>query len=289
MNYILHLTVMLEIYILLAMSANQIVGLSGLLSLGQAVFYGLGAYATAIAITKLNLSFWTAIPIFILTNTVAAVISSYISAKVRGLYFGLGTLALQVIFFSLVYNGTSLTNGPYGISGISSPSFLGYVISTPASFALFGALWLVIVLAFYLWFLKTPISRLVQAARDDEIALLNFGSDPKYYKTISITVSSLIAGLAGSLYATYATFIDPSSFTLDESMIILSIVLIGGAGTLSGAIIGAVIYVLLPEFLKILQISDAFAANIRMILFGMILVLIVRFRPEGVIGKKLIR
>lgn len=289
MNYILHISVMLEIYILLALSANQKVGLSGLLSLAQAVFYGLGAYTAAITITKFGFSYWLALPVAILICVIAALHFSFVAGKVRELYFSLATLALQIIFFSVAYNWIPVTNGSYGISGITNPEFFGLKINTPASFALFGGIWVLLIVLFYVWFLKTPISRLIQATRDDQIAVLSLGKNPNYYKRISIMLSAVIAGIAGTLYATYTTYIDPSSFTLDESILILSIVLIGGAGRIIGPITGAVIYILLPELLKFLQMPDSIAANMRMILFGLLLVLIVRFKPKGLFGKYLIQ
>jgi len=280
---------MLEIYILLALSANQKVGLSGLLSLAQAVFYGLGAYTASITITKFGFSYWLALPIAILICVIAGLLFSFVAGKVRELYFSLATLALQIIFFSVAYNWIPVTNGSYGISGISNPEIFGLKINTPASFALFGGVWVLLVILFYVWFLKTPISRLIQATRDDQIAVLSLGKNPNYYKRISIMLSAVIAGIAGTLYATYTTYIDPSSFTLDESILILSIVLIGGAGRIIGPITGAVIYILLPELLKFLQMPDSIAANMRMILFGLLLVLIVRFKPKGLFGKYLIQ
>lgn len=289
MNYLLHILVMLEIYMLLALSANQKVGLSGLLSLAQAVFYGVGAYATAITITRFGFSYWLALPVAMLTCVIVALLFSFIAGKVRELYFSLATLALQIIFFSVAYNWKSVTNASFGISGISNPEIFGLKINSPGSFALFGGVWVFVVILFYSWFLKTPISRMIQATRDDQIAVLSLGKPPNYYKRISIMLSAIIAGIAGTLYATYTTYIDPTSFTLDESILILSIVLIGGVGRIIGPVTGAVIYVLLPEVIKFLQMPDSIAANMRMILFGLLLVLIVRFKPKGIFGKYLIQ
>jgi len=280
---------MLEIYILLAISANQKVGLSGLLSLAQAVFHGIGAYTAAITITKFGCSYWLALPLAMLTCIMAALVFSFIAGKVRDLYFSLATLALQIIFFSVAYNWIPVTNGSYGISGISNPEIFELKINTPGSFALFGGAWVLVVILFYNWFLKTPICRLIQATRDDQIAVLSLGKNPNHYKRISIILSAVITGIAGTLYATYTTYIDPTSFNLDESILILSIVLIGGAGRIIGPVTGAVIYILLPELLKFMQMPDGIAANMRMILFGLLLVLIVRFKPKGIFGKYLIQ
>ena len=289
MNYLLYILVMLEIYTLLALSANQKVGMSGLLSFAQAVFYGMGAYVTAIFITKFGFSYWLALPVAILTCVLVALLFSFIAGKVRELYFSLATLALQVIFFSIVFNWTSITGGADGIRKISHPAIFGFEINTPSSFAVFGGFWVLVVLLFYGWFLKTPISRMIKATRDDQIAVLSLGKNPNYYKRISIILSAMIAGIAGSLYATYSAYIDPTSFNLDESILILSIVLIGGAGRIIGPITGALIYILLPKLLEFIQMPDNIAANIRMIIFGVLLVLIVRFKPKGIFGKYLIQ
>lgn len=289
MNYLYHLLVMLEIYMLLALSANQVIGQSGLLSLGQAVYYGVGAYAAAITITKLGLSYWASLLAVALACFLTAMLFSLIAGRLRELYFSLATLALQIIFFSVAYNWMSVTKGAYGISGISSPEVFGLKVNTPGRFALFGGLWLLALVLFYSWFLRTPLSRMIRATRDDQVAVLTLGKNPNYYKRVSIILSAVVAGVAGSLYATYATYIDPSSFTLDESILILSIVLIGGAGKIAGPITGAVIYILLPELLKFMQIPISVAANMRMILFGLLLVTIVRFKPKGIFGEYLVQ
>ncbi len=172
MNYIFHITVLLEVYILLALSANQQVGLSGLLTMAQAVFYGVGAYTTAILMTRYGVSFWITLPITVCVSFLAAIVVSYIAGRVRNLYFSLATLSLQIIFFSAAYNWVGLTNGPYGISGISSPQFFGFAINTPGTFAVFGLIWVIAAVLFYGWFLKTPLSRMIEATRDDQIAVL---------------------------------------------------------------------------------------------------------------------
>jgi len=137
--------------------------------------------------------------------------------------------------------------------------------------------------------LKTPLNRIIQATRDDQIAVLSLGKNPNYYKRISIIISAVISGISGSIYATYTTYIDPSSFNLHESILILSIVIIGGSGRLIGPVTGALIYVLLPEILNFLKLPDSIAANIRMILFGLLLIFIVCMKPKGIFGKFLIK
>lgn len=285
MNYLLHILVLLQVYALLAISVNQKVGHSGLLSLGQAVFYGTGAYAIAIVSSNYGLNYWLGFLIAIICSIVMGLIFSFIAGKVIELYFSLATLAAQIIFFSVIYN-SALTNGSYGISGIESPNLFDFTIDSPMLYAIYAGFWLLLVIVFLGWFYKTPLHSLIQATRDDEIAILNLGKNPKYFKRVSVLISSVISCLAGTIYASYVSYIDPSSFTLDESILILSIVLIGGSGRLMGSIVGALIYILLPEVLKFIDIPADIAANMRMILFGMLLIIIVRYKPEGILGKK---
>lgn len=289
MSYVLHIVVMLEIYILLALSAHQKVGLSGLLTLAHAVFYGLGAYTIALSMSHFGMGYWTSLLVVVAVCALVALLISAIANRVRDLYFSLATLAIQIMFFSVIYNWVPLTNGPYGIAGIQSPSLFGYHLSSPLDFALFGGAWVTLTLFAYRALWPSPLFRMIRATRDDQLGMTSLGMDPAYYKRISILFSAVLAGLAGSLYATYTSYIDPSSFTLDESILILSLVLVGGAGRIIGPVSGAFIYVLLPELLKFLQLPDTVAANMRMILFGLLLILIVRYRPQGLLGKRLVR
>lgn len=289
MNYFLHILVLLEIYILLALSANQKLGFSGLLSFAQAVFYGVGAYIVAILGTQFGLSYWLILPMVIIGSIIVALVFSFVASKVTEFYFSLATLAIQIIFFSIIYNWISLTQGPYGISGITSPELFGLQINNPVSFALFGGFWVLVTFLFYFWFLKTPLNRIIQATRDDQIAVLSLGKNPNYYKRISIIISAVISGISGSIYATYTTYIDPTSFNLHESILILSVVIIGGSGRLIGPVTGALIYVLLPEVLNFLKLPNSIAANMRMILFGLLLIFIVCMKPKGIFGKFLIK
>lgn len=289
MNYIFHILVLLEIYMILALSANQKMGYSGLLSLGQAVFYGTGAYITAIAMTKFSFSYWQSLPLSFLACIIMSFIFSFIASKVRDLYFSLATLSIQIIFYSIIYNWIEVTNGSSGIkNGIYRPIVFNYKINSIIDFAIFGGFFLILIIIFYLWFVKTPLFRLIQATRDDQIAVLSFGKNPTYYKRVSIAISSLLAGFAGTLFASYMLSIEPGSFTLDESILILSIVLIGGAVNLKGSFVGVFIFVLLPEILNFINIPNTLAANLRMILFGLLLILIIRFKPNGIFGKHMI-
>lgn len=285
MNYFLHILIMCEIYLILALAMNLLAGYSGLLSLTQAAFYGIGAYATALLLTKAGFNFPASMAGAILFNLITCIPVIWFSIRLRNLFFALATLAWQVIVFSLMYNWVAFTNGPYGITGIPKPELFGLHFSSLPQFALLGGFITLMVLTFFIGLHKTPLSRYFQGVRDDQLAMITFGKKPGYYKALAIFISSGVSAIAGSLYATYFSYIDPTSFTLDESILIISMVLIGGLGSVKGSVAGALFYVLLPEALRFIDIPDAVAANMRMMIYALILILVVMYRPHGFLGK----
>jgi branched-chain amino acid transport system permease protein len=285
MNYLLHIIIMCEIYLILALAMNLLAGYSGLLSLTQAAFYGIGAYITALLLTKTGVSFPVALSGAVLFNLIACIPIIWFSIRLRDLFFALSTLAWQIVVFSLLYNWISITNGPFGISGIPKPEWFGFRFGSLGDFALLGGVITVFTLIFFIGLHRTPLSRLFQGVRDDQLAMMTFGKNPGYYKALAILISSGVSGVAGALFATYFSYIDPTSFTLNESILIISMVLIGGLGSVKGSVAGALFYVLLPEALRFVNIPDAVAANLRMMIYAMILILLVMYRPHGFFGK----
>lgn len=290
MNYIIHILIILQIYIILALSLNLKTGFTGLLSLCQAAFYGTGAYLTTLLMVDNGLNFFIALFLAILINiALNAGITTWLAGRLRNLYFTLATIALQIVFFGGVYNWQNLTRGPFGIPGIPKPEIAGFAFNTPLLFFFLTLFFTAITIVFFYWFSKTPLCKLLECTRDDEVWLTVLGKRPNYYKFVSISITVAFATLAGALYATYMSYIDPTSFTLDESILVLTIILVGGTGNIIGPVSGALIYVLLPEALRFINMPDSIAANARMIIYALILILIVRFKPNGLFGKFEIR
>lgn len=285
MNYILHLLVMIFIYVILGTSLNIAVGYAGILSLAQGAFYGIGAYITALLMVKLQVSFWIAVPAAVLGTMVLGYLVAKPSLRLKGDFLILATIGFQMIIFSVLYNWEALTKGPYGISGIPKPSVFGFRVNSIPAFLVLALLLAGLVVLAVRWLIKLPFGRTLQAVREDEMAAMALGKDVVWYRTYSFVVAAGLAAAAGSLYATYVTYIDPTSFTLDESIFILSLVVIGGAGSLGGPWLGATILVLLPELLRFLHLPDSVAPNVRQIIYGLALVLMMRFRPQGILGK----
>jgi branched-chain amino acid transport system permease protein len=284
MNYFLHIGIMLEIYIILALSLNLVSGTTGLLSLAQGVMYGIGAYATAILNTKFGINFFFTLPFSIAAGILFSFIIGYFASRLRDLYFGLATLAFQVILFTVFYN-SDFTGGPYGITGIAKPIFFGLKLQSLSSFAILSTVFTVLSVLFFIGLRKMPMQRNFECVRDDDLEFRSLGKNPSYYKYTSLAIAAVFSSLAGSLYAVLVTYVDATSFTIDESILILAICILGGSGTIAGSIAGATFYVLLPEALRFLHLPDSSAANLRMIIFALVLILIVRFRPKGLFGK----
>lgn len=285
MNYALHILIVCEIYIILSLAMNLLAGYSGLLSFTQAGFYGIGAYTTAMFLVKLKLTFFLSLFGAVIITAISCLPVIWFSIRLRNLFFSLATLSWQIIVYTILYNFTSFTNGPFGMAGIPKPVIFGYQFNSLLSFSLLGGFLTILVLTFFILFHQTPLSRLIQGVRDDQLAMMTFGKSPAKYKSLAILVSSSVSAIAGCLFATYFSYIDPTSFTLDESILIFSIVLIGGLGTIKGSVAGALFYVLLPEALRFLNLPDAVAANFRMMLYALILIIMVIFRPYGFFGK----
>nr|NQU89624.1 branched-chain amino acid ABC transporter permease [Bacteroidota bacterium] len=285
MNYLLHILIMVNIYIILTVSANLIVGLANLLSLGQAAFYGIGAYITAWALMTLGLTLFPALLLSILITASIGFIIGIISLRLKDDYFILATLGFQIIIYTVLYNWISVTRGPYGIPGIPSPKLFGLVeIDGILPFFLLSSILAIAVIVIFRNLIYSPFGRALKAMRDDSIALLSLGRNITKLKTQAFTIASGFSAVSGFLFAAYITYIDPTSFNLDEAIFIISAVMIGGTGNIKGPLIGAAFVVILPEMLRFVGMPDNIAANMRMIIYGLILIVLMMFRRQGLAG-----
>jgi len=284
MNYLLHILVMIDIYVILALSLNLLVGYTGLVSLCHAAFYGIGAYVTTLLMMNLHVPFFIAMLIGVIGSAVLSMSISIPSLRLRGDYFVLASLGFQMIIFAILYNWVSVTRGPYGIPGIPRPSIFGFKIDTLLLFFIFTTVIMLICgVALYL-IAESPFGRVLKAIREDEIATSAIGKSITYYKVVAFAIAGGFAAISGSLFSAYMQYIDPTSFTLMESIFILCIIIIGGTGNIVGPIVGAVVLIILPEALRFLRIPDAIAANMRQIIYGLLMLAILRYRPEGIAG-----
>jgi len=285
MEYFLHILILINIYIIIAISLNLIAGYTGLLSLAHAAFYGIGAYATALMWLYLGTGFWINIWIGILVSAILGIIISYPSLRIYDDYFAIATFGFQMIVFSIFNNWVDFTKGPLGIPGITLPSFFGYEISSHLGYFLLSGFFAIMVYWLMKRLVNSPFGLVLKGIREDEVFTKAAGKNITKYKILVFVIGGSMASIAGALYAHYISYIDPTSFTINESIFMLSIVIIGGMASLKGSILGAVILVILPEVLRFIGLPSSVAANLRQIFYGVLLVLFMMFRPRGFLGE----
>jgi branched-chain amino acid transport system permease protein len=294
MNYILHLVVFFDIYVLVALTLNLMIGYCGLLTLSHAGYFAIGAYTYSILSLVYGWSFIPAICAAMALNAILSLLLSLFLWRLRGDFFLLATLAVQMLAFTALYNWTSpgamlgslynLTNGPFGISGIPRPNICGWIPESMVNMTVLVSA-VTIFFALILWKIQQSAwGRLMLAIRDDELTVRNFGRDPKLVKAQAIAIASSIVAASGALYASYTRYIDPNSGSLDDSILMMSMVIIGGMGNFKGPVIGAATVIALPELLRFIQIPDSQAAAVRMLIYGGLLVIFMHFRPNGLLG-----
>ena len=267
-------------YVMLGLGLNIVVGLAGLLDLGYVAFYAVGAYSYALLNYHFGLSFWIALPAGALIGAVFGILLGFPVLRLRGDYLAIVTLGFGEIIRLILENWNEFSFGPSGIANIPRPSLFGIHFSLQGAtiYLYFIMIGLVLFTIFVVNRLQNSrIGRAWIALREDEIACQAMGIDKVKTKLAAFALGATWAGMAGVIFAAKTTFINPASFTFLESALILSIVVLGGMGSIIGVICGAFILILLPEYLR------AFS-DYRMLLFGAIMVLMMVFRPQGLIS-----
>lgn len=286
MEYLLHIGIMLCIYIILVLSTNLTVGLANMLTMCQAAFYGVGAYIGTYFLMHFNLPFVLIALIVMLATGLTSLIISYASVKLKGDYFILATLGFQMIVYTILYNWINVTQGPYGIPGIPSIKLFGVWSVTGIYAYFFLSLALAVAVALIFNQLQhSPYGRMLKAIRADELSAQALGRNTMQMKAWAFFISAAFAGVAGLVYASYVSYIDPTSFTLDESIFIITALFIGGIGSrVWGPVAGAAVVVILPELLRFVGLPDAVAANLRQVIYGLVLIVLMFVRPQGLLG-----
>lgn len=267
-------------YVMLGLGLNIVVGLAGLLDLGYVAFYAVGAYFYALMNFHFGLSFWVALPMAGLLATVFGVLLGYPVLRLRGDYLAIVTLGFGEIIRLVLENWSEFSFGPSGIAGISRPGSFGISMSLDQHMSYLYYIMIVLVIFTIIVVNRLRNSRIGRAwiaLREDEIACQAMGVDKTKTKLSAFALGATWAGFVGCILAAKTTFINPASFTFLESAIILSIVVLGGMGSIVGVIVGAFVLILLPEYLR------AFS-EYRMLVFGAAMVLIMVFRPQGIIS-----
>ncbi len=271
------------IYVILGLGLNIVVGLAGLLDLGYVAFYAVGAYFYALLNHHFGFSFWLALPLGALLSACFGLLLGFPVLRLRGDYLAIVTLGFGEIIRLVLENWDKVFFGPSGISGIDKPGFFGIeVIQKSVSHSIDYIYYIVLALVLFTIFFvsrlkNSRIGRAWVALREDEIACQAMGINKTRIKLAAFALGATWAGMVGVVFAAKTTFINPASFTFMESAIILSIVVLGGMGSILGVILGAFFLILLPEYLR--EIGDY-----RMLAFGASMVIMMVFRPQGLIS-----
>lgn len=285
MEYLIHILIIAGIYVIFTLSLNLIVGFAGLAALGHIAFACVGAYTSSLLALNFGISPWIGLVVGAILASILGAIVAYPSLRLRGDYLALATFGLGVIVYSVAKNWVSLTTGPMGLPGIPSFSIFGYQISNVWSYLILVLIFVFITYIVIKNITSSPFGRILKGIREDEIASLAMGKNVNKCKFIVFIVGAFFAGIAGSLYAHYISFIDPSSFTVMESITVLLMVVFGGMASLKGSFVGAFLLVILPELLRFLGMPSSVAAPLRQMIYGLLLVILMIWRPQGLMGK----
>ena len=278
-QYVIRLATLTVMYASLAVSLNLISGFMGQVSLGHAAFLGIGAYTSAILSMRLKWPFIVTVLIALLLSAVFGVILGIPSLKLSGSYLAIVSLGFCEIIRLIELNWSSLTRGPMGLTGIPRPSIFGMTIKSPAAYYYLAVVMTAIVCAVISNLLKSHYGRAIQSIREDPVAAEAMGVNVFRYKVMTFAISAAFCGFMGAFYAHYMRFVDPTTFNFEQSTQILSMVILGGSGSIPGSFIGALLLSVIPELLR--EFTD-----IRMLVYGLVIVVMIIFRPQGICGRK---
>jgi len=283
-EYLLDIGVLVGVYTILGLGLSIVIGQAGLLDLGYIAFYAIGAYWTALLSTHFGISFWILLPTSAAVAALFGVVLGYPTLRLRGDYLAIVTLGFGEIIRITLNNWRGLTNGPMGIMAIPHPTIrmpgvgileFGLKVQVYYFFVLILAVMTIFVVR---RLVHSRIGLAWKAIREDELAAGAMGVDVRRAKLLAFGLGAALAGLAGSFFAGRAGFVSPESFTFAESVLVVCIVVIGGAGSLAGVILGATVFIALPELLRE-------AARYRMLAFGAAMVTLALVRPQGLLGR----
>src|SRR3989344_2205544 len=283
--YFENLIILGSIFSILSVSLNLTMGYTGLFNLGHAAFFAIGAYVSALLALGLGMPFWVCIIAAALFAALFGFLLGFPTLRLRGDYLALGTLGFAFIVEAVLKNWTDVTRGPLGLPGIPRPE----LFSSIEMYMLLALVFLAATILITHRIVNSPFGRVLKSIREDETAAQTLGKNTVRYKMIVLTTSAFFAGIAGSLYAHYITFIDPTSFSLPVLILLLSAVIIGGLGSIRGAVAGAFLLILLPEPLRFIGLPSNLVGAGRQMIYAVLVLIILLKRPQGLFGEYIFR
>ncbi len=271
--YLIDVGTLVLVYIMLGLGLNVVVGYAGLLDLGYAAFFAIGAYTTGILMDDAHLAFWWTLPVAACFTALSGVVIGTPTLRLRSDYLAIVTLGFGEIVRIAATNLT-FTGGPEGLYGIAHPTIGGFVLRSPQALYFLGLAFVLVVLAGSYNLARSRLGRAWLAIREDEAAAQAAGIYPVHSKLMAYVLGAVFAGAAGSFFAVKLTAINPSSFTFIQSVTILMVIILGGMGSLPGVILAAAVIVVLPEVLRAFD-------QVRMFAFGIGLIILMLVRPQG--------
>lgn len=276
-SYGIYMMTLLCVYLMAAFGLNLIVGYAGQMSIGQAAFYGIGAYTAAILMTKLGMTFWMVLPLAAVVCFVIGLALGFPALRVQHHYLAFATLGFNVLVFLVMRNEESLTGGTFGIANIPRPALFGYSLDGALPFFYFAYVSLIALAAVLWWLLRSPWGRAFAALRDNPIRAESTGVNITAYTLLAFAIGAACAGIGGVYLSALVNFIEPGQFHLSVSLMMLLAVIVGGSGRFFGPVLGSVVVVLLPEWLRFLQ--DWYLA-----IFGFAVIVLMVFLPGGLLS-----
>ena len=277
-RYVMRICIVIGIYSMLTLGLNLVAGYTGQLSMGNAGFYAIGAYTATLLMLRLGFNFWISLPIAAVFAGVSGFLLGLPTLRLKGSYLTIVTLGFGEIVRMILMNWDPVTNGTLGLRSIPLPSFFGIRLSLANNGLYYLVLALVFLVSlFCVLIVNSKTGRAFIAIREDEIAAQMMGIRVIRYKVLAFVLSAAISGMAGAFYAPMVGYIDPNSFTFDVSSLIISMAILGGLGTMRGMYFGAAVLIIFPEVSRFLM-------DYRFVIYGLILVLMMRFRPQGLLG-----
>ncbi|MEY8353340.1 branched-chain amino acid ABC transporter permease [Lachnospiraceae bacterium 54-53] len=274
-NYIVQIVNMIGIFAIVGTGVNILTGYTGQLSLGQAAFYGIGAYTTTLLNTRFGLPFLVVLQVSILVTALFGVVLAIPALKVRGSYLALLTIGFGEIVRMVLVNWIDLTNGPAGVVGIEAPSVFGFRFDTLFKYYYLIVFFVFIGIMYQKWLMNSRTGRAFKAIRDDDKVAELTGINITEYKIRAFVLAAIYSAVAGVLYAMMVHYVSPDSFTGNDSNLFLWTAIMGGMGTVIGPVIGAVIMNILPEALRSM-------GDWRMVVYGIILLMVIIRYPGGI-------
>ena len=284
MDYLFHIAVIINVYAIAAMSLNLISGYTGMLSLSHAAFFGIGAYSTALMGMFFGTGFWVNILVATALTGILSIIVAYPALRIFDDYFVIATFGLQVIIHNLFRNWDELTSGSLGISGIQDIVIFNLKIDSVFEYFLLSTLIVTLIYFILSRLVDSKYGLILRGIREDQVFTWSAGKNVTSYKIQVLLIGGALVGVSGALYAHFISYIEPNNFSVNESIFMLSIVIIGGAGNLRGSLIASVILIAFPELLRFVGLPPSVAANLRQIFYGLLLILFMLYRSNGVLG-----